>query len=95
MLLELMQLVYVPERGSKPLRLAEYPHYYLRGPLYRNSQDRQLGFIQLHAYIDVITPEDTRAVYIQAVPHPSGADAATPLKWADVPPGDLLPSNRR
>ncbi len=95
MLLELVQLVYVPEGGSKPLRLTEYPHYYLRGLLYRNNHDRQLDPVQLHAYIDAYTPEDIRAVYIQAVPRPSGADAITPLQWADAPPGDLLPSNRQ
>jgi hypothetical protein len=89
MLLEYVQLVYVPEAGSKPLSLAECPHYYLRGQLYRNSHDRRAGSVQLHAYIDAYTPEAIRAVYIQVVPRPSGADTTTPLRWAEVAPGEL------
>jgi hypothetical protein len=96
MVLELVQIIYVPYAAvglTESQRLGEYPHYYLRGVVHRNSYDPRLEGVRVNVYIDADTPEDIASIYIQVVPRPSDCDPATPLCWADGPPAELADRN--
>jgi hypothetical protein len=93
MLVELVQIVYVARPGeefySEPLRVTEFPHYYLRGWLYSNSYDRRGPGPRMHAYVETYTTEAIKSIIFQVVPQDATIDDAEPLRWADRPPGRL------
>jgi hypothetical protein len=90
MLLELAKLVWVPETVSEsevPLKCHNYPDWYLRGVLYKNSLLPDGTAVPMHAYLEMGTPVDMDGIYLQFVPRPSDLSADAPLKWGERPPG--------
>jgi hypothetical protein len=93
MLVEFVQIVYVARPGkefySEPLRVTEFPHYYLRGWLYSNSHDRRGPGPRMHAYVETYTTEAIKSIIFQVAPPSVTDDESKSLRWADRPPGRL------